>query len=574
MHSLREILLRGRSKTRRALRIDHDKIRRAHGGATFPLDQKLPSSMKYRIRPAAWHWLLTCALLILGACATDPSGERELTYGLTLSPTGIDPHINASVELGIPLSSVYDTLIFQNADTGEFVPGLATEWSISPDGMTYTFTLREDVLFHDGTRFDAEAVKANISYVLDPDHRSQKAASMLGPLSAVEVLGTYEVAFRLDRPYAPLLDSLSQVYLGMASPSALETWGPVDYQFNQVGTGPFRFIEYLPNDRLVLERNPDYAWAPEIYRRDTPGVDRITFRFFEDPATRALALEGGQVDIIGELPHHQANRLAETAEFTVDPVHIPGQPLQFIFNTERPPTSDVSIRRALVLGVDRARIADTVFGEYSPAADGPLSASTFGFAPDAAFPDYDPELAAELLEAAGWVFPEGGTTRRRENDKLMLDLVVPPWGSNPEVGQLVAAAWENLGADVTLVVAPGFGPLNEARAEGEYNAIGMNSFGTDPDLLRPFYDSAGFFNWSGYRDPELDALLEAAAESFESPEQREQLYQEFAERVRDLWLILPVRDYVNLVGSSRRVEGLRFSPQGWFPYLNDLELQP
>ena len=560
--------------TSRVLRIDRDKIRRARGGATFPLDHNLPATMKYQKRPAAWLWGLAMAFLILGACATDPSGERELTYGLTLSPTGIDPHINASVELGIPLSSVYDTLIFQDPDTGEFVPGLASEWSISPNGLIYTFTLREDVIFHDGTRFDAEAVEANINYVTDPDHRSQKAASMLGPLSSVEVLGPHEVAFRLDRPYAPLLDSLSQVYLGIASPSALENWGPVDYQFNQVGTGPFRFVEYLPNDRLILERNQDYAWAPEIYRRDAPGVDRITFRFFEDPATRALALESGQVDIIGELPHHQADRLAGIAEFNVEPVHIPGQPLQLILNTERAPTSDASVRQALVLGVNRARIADTVFGDYSPVADGPLSEGTFGFAADAAFPDYDPELAADLLEAAGWVIPESGTTRRNENDELLLELVVPPWGSNPEVGQLVAAAWENLGAEVTLTVAPGFGPLNEARADGEYNAIGMNSFGTDPDLLRPFYDSGGFFNWSGYRDPELDALLEAAAESFDSPEQREQLYLEFAERVRDRWLILPVRDYVNLVGSSQRVEGLRFSPQGWFPYLNDLELRP
>ncbi len=530
--------------------------------------------MNYLKRPAAWHWGLACAFLILGACVPDPDEQHELTYGLTLAPTGIDPHINSSVELGIPLSSVYDTLVFQDSDNGEFVPGLATEWSISPDGLIYSFTLRDDVVFHDGTRFDANAVKANIDYVLNPEHRSQKAAGMLGPLKSVEVRGPTEVAFHLDRPYAPLLDSLSQVYLGMASPSALETWGPVDYQFHQVGTGPFRFVEYLPNDRLILERNPDYAWAPEIYRRDAPGIDRITFRFFEDPATRALALESGQVDIIGELPHHEADRLAETAEFTVDPVLIPGQPLQFIFNTERAPTNDASIRRALVLGVDRSRIVDIVFGGNSPVAVGPLSASTFGFAAQATFPDYDPDLAADLLEAAGWNPPEGGGSRRNAGVELKLDLVVPPWGSNPEVGQLVASAWEQLGAEVTLTVAPGFGPLNDARAEGEYSAIGMNSFGTDPDLLRPFYDSDGFFNWSGFRDPELDALLESAAESFASPDHREQIYQEFAELVRDQWLILPIREYVNLVGSSQRVGGLHFSPQGWFPYLNDLELQP
>ncbi len=525
-------------------------------------------------RPGAWHCGLAFTLFLLGACAAEPSGERELTYGLTLAPTGIDPHLNASVELGIPLTSVYDTLIFQTPDSGEFVPGLASEWSISPDGLIYSFTLREDVVFHDGTRFDADAVKANIDYVTNPEHRSQKAVSMLGPLETVEVRSPYEVAFHLDRPYAPLLDSLSQVYLGIASPSALEAWGPVDYQFHQVGTGPFRFVEYLPNDRLVLERNPDYAWAPEIYRQDAPGIDRITFRFFEDPATRALALEGGQVDVIGELPHHEADRLAELSEFNIDPVLIPGQPLQFIFNTERAPTDDAGVRQALVLGVDRSRIVETVFGGNSPVAVGPLSASPFGFAAEAAFPEYDPDLAAELLEAAGWDLPEDGGTRRKANVELKLDLVVPPWGSNPDVGQLVESAWEQLGADVTLTVAPGFGPLNEARAEGEYSAIGMNTFGTDPELLRPFYDSDGFFNWSGYRNPELDALLESAAESFASPDQREQIYEEFAEQVRDQWLILPIRDYVNLVGTSQRVEGLHFSPQGWFPYLNDLELQP
>ncbi|MCH7567541.1 MAG: hypothetical protein IH787_07800 [Nitrospirae bacterium] len=167
--------------------------------------------MQFPKRPGAWRLGLACAPFLLGlvaACASDPSPGRELSYGLTLAPTGIDPHINASVELGIPLSSVYDTLVFQDPETGAYVPGLATDWSISPDGLTYSFVLREQVVFHDGTRFDAEAVKANIDYVLDPDHRSQKAAAMLGPLHEVEVLGSYEVAFHLDRPYAPMLDSL------------------------------------------------------------------------------------------------------------------------------------------------------------------------------------------------------------------------------------------------------------------------------------------------------------------------------------------------------------------------------
>ena len=187
-----------------------------------------------------------------GACAPAGAGPTTLRYGLTLAPTGIDPHINASAELGIPLTSVYDTLVYLDPVSGAFVPGLAERWTISDDGLVYTFTLRTDVRFHDGTSFDAEAVRANVEYVLNPEHHSQKAAAMLGPLDRVQVIDAHTVALHLHEPFAPLLDSLSQVYLGMASPQALATWGPSEYQFHQVGTGPYRFVEYIANDHLTI----------------------------------------------------------------------------------------------------------------------------------------------------------------------------------------------------------------------------------------------------------------------------------------------------------------------------------
>jgi peptide/nickel transport system substrate-binding protein len=513
--------------------------------------------------------LCLCLLAAAAACGQAGTQEGGLRYGLTLAPSGIDPHIHASVELGIPLSSVYDTLVFLDPETGQFVPGLAERWEVTPDGLRYTFHLRQDVVFHDGSPFNAEAVRANLSRVLDPENRSQRALSMLGPLREVQVLDEFTVALDLEAPYAPLLDSLSQVYLGMASPQALEQWGPADYQFHQVGTGPYRFVEYLPNDRLILERNPDYAWAPAIYRGSDAAIDTITFRFYEDVATRALALESGEVDVIGELPALEARRLAEAGEFEIYPVEIPGQPLQYFFNTQRPPTDDPRVREALVLGVDRAAIVRTIFGEYSPVAQGPLAAVTLGFSPRQDFGGYDPEGAAELLDSAGWQ-PDTQGRRARNGDPLQLLLIAPNWGSNPEVGQLLASAWEALGAQVELQVAPGFGPLNEVQQRGEYHAIGMNTFGSDPDLLRPFFASDGFFNWSGYRDAGLDSLLDKAAQSSTSEDARLALYAGVAGKIREQWLILPVRDYVNLVGASRDLQGLRFSAQGWFPYLIEL----
>lgn len=511
--------------------------------------------------------------LLLVSCAAPAASTETLRYGLTLAPSGLDPHINASSELTIPLGSVYDTLVFQNPESGEFVPGLAESWEVSPDGRQYTFHLRPGVRFHDGTAFDAEAVRVNFERVLDPQNLSQKAASMLGPLESVEVVDASTVVLRLSQPFAPLLDSLSQVYLGIASPTALASWGPGEYQFHQVGTGPYRFVEYVPNDHLTLEANPDYAWGPSVYQHARPHFDRVIFRFFEDPPTRALALESGEVDVIGEVPPHDAERLAAGGEFQLQAVPIPGQPLQLFFNTQRAPTDDLSVRRALLLSLDRPRIVATVFGAQSAVAEGLLSASTPGASPVVPADQYDPAQADALLNAAGWRLGSDGR-RARQGEPLAVQLVVPPWGSNPEVAQLVSAAWTELGATVDLQIAPGFGPLKEAQAAGEYNVIGVNLFGSDPDLLRPFFLSDGLYNWSGWSDPELDALLVAGAESVAPRPERMALYAQVADRVADQSLILPIRDYTNLVVRRSGLTDLRFSPQGWNPYLIDLRPAP
>ncbi len=518
--------------------------------------------------------LLALAALLFSACSPAPSGGTSLAYGLTLAPTGIDPHINASSELGIPLSSVYDTLVFQDPETGQFVPGLAEKWSISPDGRTYTFALRRGVRFHDGTPFNAAAVAANFDYVLDPDHHSQKAILLLGPTDSVQVIDDYTVAVHLKAPFAPLLDSLSQVYLGMASPTALAKWGPSDYQFHQVGTGPYRFVEYVPNDHLTLAANPDYAWAPSVYRQPRAAIGTIIFRFYVDSATRALALENGQVDILGEIPPNDAQRLTQTDRFRLYPVAISGQPLEYFFNTRLAPTDDVRVRRALTLGVDRAAIVKTVFGSYSPVAQGPLAANSLGFTAKFAFPAYDQAAAEQLLDDAGFAKDPASGERHRNGTPLSLHIVAPDWGSNPEVAQLIQADWKSLGARVSLEIAAGFGQLKSAQQKGAYNAIGLNFFGTDPDLLRPFFASDGIYNWTGLKDPSIDSLLSLAAQSTLDPAARMDAYATLAQKVREEALLLPIRDYVDLVVANNRVQGLRFSAQGWFPFLIDLRLEP
>jgi peptide/nickel transport system substrate-binding protein len=515
------------------------------------------------------RWMAVCLLLVCFACSQSVSGKGELHYGLTLVPTGIDPHVHASSELGIPLASVYDTLVYRDS-SGGFVPGLAERWEISSDGKQYTFFLRRDVRFHDGTVFNAPAVKTNLEGILNPETKSQKARYLIDPVETVTVVEDYTVRLDLSKPFAPLLDSLSQVYVGMASPAALEKWGP-DYQFHQVGTGPFRFVEYVAGDHLTLERNPDYAWGPSIYRNKTARLNRVVFRFYADPATRAPALLSNEVDVMGEVLPMDAGDMEKNGRFTVYPVTIPGQPLQFFFNMKQAPTDDLAVRQALLAATDRKGLVQTVFGSYSPVATGPLTAVTWGASSVVPADAFDRKAAVDLLQQAGWVDSNGDGVREKDGQPLRLKVVYPPWGLTPQVAELLELQWKEIGAAVELIQVASFAALKEAQTGGSYHLISMNLAGTDPDLLRSFFRSDGAYNWSGISSSELDSLLDQAVQTANASERLE-LYKRIQAVIARECPILPIRDYVNVNLANNRVKGLHYSSQGWFPVLIDVSL--
>jgi len=182
-------------------------------------------------RLAAIAWLAVIVVTLMACQPPVPKpveapseGPRQggrLIYGLTLVVSGIDPHVDASSELGIPLTSVYDMLVYQDSD-GSFVPGLAERWQVSDDGLVYTFHLRDDVTFHDGTVFNGETVKFSFDRIADPETKSRKAASLLGPYERTEVVDDFTVRVRFGQPHAAFLDAASQVYLAMISPAAVQ----------------------------------------------------------------------------------------------------------------------------------------------------------------------------------------------------------------------------------------------------------------------------------------------------------------------------------------------------------------
>lgn len=519
--------------------------------------------------------LLMLLASLLSACQSEPEQDveaDEFVYGLTLQPSGIDPHIHASAELGIPLRSVYDTLVYRDPETLAFVPGLATEWAVSANGLVYTFTLRQGVTFHDGTAFNAEAVRINLERMLAPETNSAKAAQLLGPLVGVNVISDFQVELILSEPFVPLLDGLSQPYTGIASPTALAEYDLLSYQFHQVGTGPYRFVEYIFDDYILLERNPDYAWAPEISSNPgLPTVERIYFRFYQDPSSRAIALEAGEVDIIGELQPIDARRLVESTDVQLLPVNVPGQPYQYMFNTSRFPTDSLAFRQALAYGANRQDIVSAVFQGYSPVAYAPLTSSTLYFNPslDGRYA-FDPEQADALANSTGWVDSDGDGKRDRDGEPVVVELVVPPWGLGPDIAVLLEEQWEeNLAIEVLVRQVASFPMLSEQAAEGNYNAIAINFSGLDPSLLNTFYHSNGPLNWSRYSDSGMDTLLEQAI-TVQDEAARQELYFQIQNILMEQAVVYPIREQVNLNAVQPGISGLEYDAYGWFPQLAEI----
>ncbi len=520
--------------------------------------------------------LVILNLLLVAACMPNaPAGQstHRIVYGLSFEPSGIDPHRNASAELGIPLRQVYDTLVYRDPSTGAFVPGLAESWEISPDGMAYTFRLKQGVTFHDGTPFNAQAVAANLDRIIAPETASQKAIFMLGTYAGYEIVDDFTIRILLAAPYSPLLDSFSQVYLGIASPAALDSVSSERYQFHQVGTGPYRFVEYVPGDRIVIRRSTAYTWGPSFYNfPDSGTLEEIEFRCLADASARALALQSGDVQAAGELLPSDARALINEARVDLIQVPIPGQPLQFLMNTTRFPTGSREVRQALILATNRDAISAAVFQRFSPIAWGPLSAATPFY-----YGQLQGQYAYNVTEAQALL---ANTFTDADNDgyldaagsDLSLRVIVPPWGLIPDVAQLLQDQWRQIGIRAELVSVPTRNALFAEVGRGEYNLVPWYEFGADPAFLAQYFSSGGTLNWTGFSSTALDGLFVQAASTSDS-NVRAALYAQVQQVIMQEALILPIRDYVNINGVAGGLEGLSFDRYGWFPLLPNARIR-
>ncbi|MEX5634718.1 ABC transporter substrate-binding protein [Parafrankia sp. FMc2] len=501
-----------------------------------------------------------------GTPATDatPVAGGKLTYATIQEPGCLDPGYDPSTVTGVINRNIFDSLVSQTA-TGETKPWLATSWTVSPDGRTYRFSLRDGVRFHDGSVFDATAVKATFDHAVDPATKSLYAGALLSAYQETRVIDPRTAEVVLERPDATFLQSVGTPSLGIQSPDSLRR-SAEELCTRPVGSGAFTFVSWTKNRDLVLAKNTAYQWAPDAASHDGPAyLDGITFQFISDDTARFGALTSGQVQVVNNAPAANIRTLKANNSLQYLRADSPGLAFSLLLNPTREPLSDVRVRRALLRAVNLDELVTSVyFGEYRRAWS-LLSPTTIGY--DRSLEGtwkVDQALANRLLDEAGWRERDGDGFRTKDGKRLT---VVWRTGAQLDrdsrgvVAQGVQADARKVGIDLQYV-SEDVGTFSQHIFAADLDVWGGSYQRPDGDILRFAFASdqgitKGGGNLFGLNDPTLDRLLNEASTTTDTAV-RTRNWAEAQQYIIDNALAVPLTVGANLVGASDRVHGLRF----------------
>jgi len=477
----------------------------------------------------------------------------------------LDPRITQSRHEEMLIVNMFDQLIAADSN-GNMYPGLATSWDVSSDGLHYTFELRDDVTFHDGTKFNAAAVKITFDSIVDPETGSQGAIDILGPYASSEVISEYKVRVNFSRRYGSALTAFTETELSIISPKALNDLGNEGFGMAPVGTGPFMFKSWEANKKVEMVNNPDYNWAPEYMDGSGPSkVENLTYRLIKDTSTRVAALESGEVDIAELVPPLDMRRFDSSGELNTIAGIVSGLPYSAFLNTSVGHFQDIKVRQAFFYSLNRVKMTSDLFFGYAEAAFGPISSATPSYwKGNEGYYQYDAAKAEALLEEAGWKMGSNGV---REKNGETLSIFFPCL-LEPDTCVAIQAYANKVGFDVNVEVVMKARQDELIFANG-YDMMVIRWVSLDPGVLIIPFHSRNIpapgkfkFNWSRYSTPELDQLLEDA-ESAETQETKDDLYMQIQKIIMDQAIFLAIHDQVQTIAYNPNLEGIKFANGNW-----------
>ncbi|MDQ2786417.1 MAG: ABC transporter substrate-binding protein [Chloroflexota bacterium] len=445
--------------------------------------------------------------------APKSGGTLVWSYPVSVADT-LNQHTSNFTPSRMIARHVLDCLTAVDPKTGEIKPWLAKSWEISSDGLQYTFHLRDGVKFHDGTPFNAAAVKANFALSMDPQTKHAFAYQALGgdKYGTTETVDDMTVKVTFKKAHAAFLAYLSDGGTGIDSPDALKKYG-ADYGIKAlVGTGPFKFVEWVKGDHVTMTRNPDYQWGAPIFKHQGPAyLDKLTFRDIAENATRAAALASGDV---------QAATLSEVlvAQFQgskdVQILTVPkaGTTRMYLMNTAKAPTDDIQVRQAINMAVDKAGLIKLpAWSGIGKPGVAPLPSNMVPNGDLSSLKQYDiPFDAAKanaLLDSAGWAMGSGNI-RAKGGQQLTLDMVAQ--ASDLPFIEPLGGMLSKVGIKMNIRSGD-FNFWIDTVGKKEFTITLFSDSGYDSaGLMEEFFYSKAPYNSWGVNDPALDTLIEAA----------------------------------------------------------------
>ncbi|KMO10725.1 glutathione ABC transporter substrate-binding protein GsiB [Methylobacterium platani] len=492
---------------------------------------------------------LLCGLLAGPVTSALAAGDPVLVLGN--QPETLDPY-NTNTTLTTAVTKSFYEGLFEFDKDLKVRNVLAESYEVSPDGLIYTFKLREGVKFHDGTAFDANAVKTNLERVLNPENHLARY-NQFNRVKTVEAVSPGVVRITLKEPFGPFINSLAHASAAMISPAALQKWGK-DIAFHPVGTGPFTFVEWKQTDSVKGAKFAGY-WHAGL-----PKVDSITWKPVPENGTRAAMLQTGEADFAFPLPYEQAKALGENKKLKV--IAQDSIILRYLsMNMLQKPFDDLRVRQAINYAINKEALAKVAFSGYASPAKGVVPAGVLYAHPMAAWP-YDPAKARQLLKEAGYpngfetILWSGYTTSTAQKAIQFLQQQLA------QVGIKVQTQALEPGQRVEWVqTAP---DPKTARVRLYY--IGWSSSTGEADwALRPLLSTEAWppklSNTAYYSNPEVDALLAKALVTTSDAEKAD-LYAKAQEQIVKDAPWAPLVTEQNLYATSARLSGVAVMPDG------------
>jgi peptide/nickel transport system substrate-binding protein len=495
------------------------------------------------------------AASVLAFSAAQAAPERAISIGLQAAITSIDPHYHNLSPNNSLLLHIYEPLIKRDSNQ-KLIPGLATSWK-AIDDLTWEFKLRKNVKFHDGTPFTAEDVVASYKRVPNVPNSPSSMATFTKPIVETKVVDPHTIVFKTATPHVLLPSDLASVYIVPKPIAEKATTEDFNSGKAAIGTGPYKFAEYMPNQRVVLTANYGYWGGEEPW-------DKVTFKILTNPAARVAALLSRDVQMIETVPTSDIAKLSQDANFALADkvsnrviyVHLnqwndkaapfvaakDGKPL------EKNPFKDARVRKALSMAVNRDAIADRVMEKKAFPAAQLLPDFFYGTSKKLKPQKYDPEGAKKLLAEAG--YPNGfALTIHGPNNRYIND---------DKVAQAIAQFYARAGIEVKVETMPSAVYFTRAtKGEFGYMLLGWGTeSGEQGSSLRSLlatFDAAkgmGVTNRGRYSNPEFDRMLGDALVTMDD-RKREAMIQAAAEKAMNDTALIPIHYEVSTWGTAK-----------------------